>query len=212
LARKPQLLLLDEPLGALDKKLREQTQFELVNIIESIGVTCVMVTHDQDEAMTMANRIAIMSKGQILQMGNPREVYETPNCRFVADFIGDVNLLEGELTLDESGRCEVTTEHAVVHVGHGITGTLGMLVAVAIRPEKMQISLQAPAQRHNLIQGKVHEIAYSGSYSTYEVLVAGKTKLKVTQANISRHDPGHISWGDTVYCWWDETAPVVLTS
>jgi putrescine transport system ATP-binding protein len=212
LARKPQLLLLDEPLGALDKKLREQTQFELVNIIESIGVTCVMVTHDQDEAMTMANRIAIMSKGQILQMGNPREVYETPNCRFVADFIGDVNLLEGELTLDESGRCEVTTEHTVVQVGHGITGSLGMLVAVAIRPEKMHISLQAPAQQHNQIQGKVHEIAYSGSYSTYEVLVADKTKLKVTQANVSRHDPGHISWGDTVYCWWDETASVVLTS
>lgn len=212
LARKPQLLLLDEPLGALDRKLREQTQFELVNIIESIGVTCVMVTHDQDEAMTMANRIAIMSKGQILQMGNPRDVYETPNCRFVADFIGDVNLLEGELTLDETGRCEITTEHTVVHVGHGITGTLGMQLVVAIRPEKMHISLQAPEQRHSLLQGKVHEIAYSGSYSTFEVLIAERTKIKVTQANLSRHDPGHISWGDTVYCWWDESAPVALTS
>lgn len=221
LARKPQLLLLDEPLGALDKKLREQTQFELVNIIESIGVTCVMVTHDQDEAMTMANRIAIMSKGQILQMGNPREVYETPNCRFVADFIGDVNLLEGELTLDEAGRCEITTEHTVVHVGHGIMGSLGMQLAVAIRPEKMHISLQAPAQSHNMLEGKVHEIAYSGSYSTFEVLIEARqdgrmeekaSKIKVTQANISRHDPGHISWGDTVYCWWDESAAVVLTS
>ena len=212
LARKPQLLLLDEPLGALDKKLREQTQFELVNIIESIGVTCVMVTHDQDEAMTMANRIAIMSKGQILQLGNPREVYETPNCRFVADFIGDVNLLEGELTLDEASRCEITTEHTVVHVGHGIMGSKGMQLAVAIRPEKMQISLQAPEQKHNLLTGKVHEIAYSGSYSTFEVLVEERTKIKVTQANISRNDPGHISWGDTVYCWWDESAPVALTS
>jgi putrescine transport system ATP-binding protein len=162
--------------------------------------------------MTMANRIAIMSKGQILQMGNPRDVYETPNCRFVADFIGDVNLLEGELTLDEAGRCEITTEHAVVHVGHGITGSLGMQLAVAIRPEKMHISLQAPEQRHNLLCGKVHEIAYSGSYSTFEVLIAERTKIKVTQANLSRHDPGHISWGDTVYCWWDESAPVALTS
>ncbi len=212
LARKPQLLLLDEPLGALDKKLREQTQFELVNIIESIGVTCVMVTHDQDEAMTMANRIAIMSKGQILQLGSPREVYETPNCRFVADFIGDVNLLDGELTVDKPDRCEITTPQVVVHVGHGITGSEGMQMSVAIRPEKMHISHEPPPQVHNVVQGTVHEIAYSGSYSTYEVLLADETKIKVTQANLSRHDDGHISWGDTVYCWWNESAPVALTS
>jgi putrescine transport system ATP-binding protein len=212
LARKPELLLLDEPLGALDRKLREQTQFELVNIIESIGVTCVMVTHDQDEAMTMASRIAIMSHGRILQLGSPKEVYETPNCRFVADFIGDVNLLDGELTLDKSDRCEITTPQVVVHVGHGITGTLGMLMAVAIRPEKMQIAREAPPQLHNVVKGTVHEIAYSGSYSTYEVLLADNTKIKVTQANITRYDEGHISWGDTVYCWWNDAAPVALTS
>lgn len=212
LARKPELLLLDEPLGALDRKLREQTQFELVNIIESIGVTCVMVTHDQDEAMTMASRIAIMSHGRILQLGSPKEVYETPNCRFVADFIGDVNLLDGELTLDKSDRCEITTPQVVVHVGHGITGTLGMQMAVAIRPEKMQIAREAPPQMHNVVKGAVHEIAYSGSYSTYEVLLADNTKIKVTQANITRYDEGHISWGDTVYCWWNDAAPVALTS
>jgi putrescine transport system ATP-binding protein len=212
LARKPQLLLLDEPLGALDKKLREQTQFELVNIIESIGVTCVMVTHDQDEAMTMANRIAIMSKGQILQLGQPRDVYETPNCRFVADFIGDVNLLEGELTLDHADRCEITTAHTVVHVNHGITGTLGMKLAVAIRPEKIQIAHDAPQQSHNVVQGKVHEIAYSGSYNTFEVLLGDGTKFKVTQANVSRHELGHISWNDHVYCWWDDSSPVALTA
>jgi putrescine transport system ATP-binding protein len=212
LARKPQLLLLDEPLGALDKKLREQTQFELVNIIESIGVTCVMVTHDQDEAMTMANRIAIMSKGQILQLGNPRDVYETPNCRFVADFIGDVNLLEGELTLDNADRCEITTPHTIVRVGHGITGTLGMQLAVAIRPEKIQIAHTAPAQTHNVVHGKVHEIAYSGSYSTFEVLLSDGNKFKVNHANVSRHDPGHISWNDLVYCWWDDASPVALTA
>jgi putrescine transport system ATP-binding protein len=212
LARKPQLLLLDEPLGALDKKLREQTQFELVNIIESIGVTCVMVTHDQDEAMTMANRIAIMSKGEILQLGHPRDVYETPNCRFVADFIGDVNLLEGELTLDHADRCEITTPHTLVRVSHGITGTLGMQLAVAIRPEKISIAREAPAQTHNMVQGKVHEIAYSGSYNTFEILLSNGSKFKVNHANVSRHDPGHISWNDHVYCWWDESSPVALTA
>jgi putrescine transport system ATP-binding protein len=212
LARKPELLLLDEPLGALDRKLREQTQFELVNIIESIGVTCVMVTHDQDEAMTMASRIAIMSHGRILQLGSPKEVYETPNCRFVADFIGDVNLLDGELTVDKSDHCEITTPQVVVHVGHGITGSLGMQMAVAIRPEKMRIALEAPDQQHNMVKGVVHEIAYSGSYSTYEVLLADKTKIKVTQTNTTRYDEGHISWGDTVYCWWNDAAPVALTS
>jgi putrescine transport system ATP-binding protein len=106
LAKKPKLLLLDEPLGALDKKLREQTQFELVNIIEKVGVTCVMVTHDQEEAMTMASRIAIMSKGRVLQVGSPEEVYEHPELnRFVADFIGNVNLFEGKLSVDEPDRC-----------------------------------------------------------------------------------------------------------
>jgi putrescine transport system ATP-binding protein len=212
LARKPELLLLDEPLGALDKKLREQTQFELVNIIESIGVTCVMVTHDQDEAMTMANRIAIMSQGRILQLGSPKEVYETPNCRFVADFIGDVNLLDGELTLDEPDQCQITTPQAKVHMGHGITGSLGMQMSVAIRPEKMQIALTPPNQPYNVLKGTVHEIAYSGSYNTFEVLMADKTKIKVTQTNTSRHDEDLISWGSEVYCWWDDTAPVALTS
>jgi putrescine transport system ATP-binding protein len=212
LARKPELLLLDEPLGALDRKLREQTQFELVNIIESIGVTCVMVTHDQDEAMTMAARIAIMSHGRILQLGSPKEVYETPNCRFVADFIGDVNLLDGELTVDKSDRCEITTPQTTVHLGHGITGSLGMQMAVAIRPEKMHIALEPPEQTFNMLKGIVHEIAYSGSYSTYVVQLADETKIKVTQANTTRFDDGHISWGNTVYCWWNDAAPVALTS
>jgi putrescine transport system ATP-binding protein len=212
LARKPELLLLDEPLGALDKKLREQTQFELVNIIESVGVTCVLVTHDQDEAMTMAARIAIMSHGRIMQLGSPREVYETPNCRFVADFIGDVNLLDGEITLDKADQCEITTPQGVVYIGHGITGSLGMQMSVAVRPEKMHIALTPPTQTHNVLQGTVREIAYMGSYSSYEVALPDDKIIKVTQANTARHDEGHISWGSAVYCWWDDTAPVVLAS
>ena len=140
LAKRPKLLLLDEPLGALDKKLREQTQFELVNIIEKVGVTCVMVTHDQEEAMTMANRIAVMSKGRVLQVGSPEEVYEHPANRFVADFIGNVNLIEGKLSVDEPDHCAIATGIGVVSVGHGISGALNMPVAVAIRPEKLEIS------------------------------------------------------------------------
>ena len=169
LAKKPQLLLLDEPLGALDKKLRERTQFELVNILESVGVTCVMVTHDQEEAMAMASRIAVMSQGRVLQVGTPKEIYEYPNCRFVADFIGNVNLWEGSLALDAADRCEVKTAHGVIHVGHGISGTQGMACAVAIRPEKITISKNRPSVSANLFTGTVKEIAYFGSYNTFIV-------------------------------------------
>lgn len=212
LAKKPQLLLLDEPLGALDKQLRERTQFELVNILESVGVTCVMVTHDQDEAMAMASRIAVMSHGRVLQTGTPREIYEHPNCRFVADFIGNVNLLEGVLTIDEVNRCEVTTPYGVVSVGHGISGALGMAVAIAVRPEKIQISKNRPDVTVNLFSGKVREIAYFGSYNTFMVEIPGGHLLKITETNITRNDgSGAMTWDDPVFVWWDDAAPVVLT-
>jgi putrescine transport system ATP-binding protein len=205
LAKKPQLLLLDEPLGALDKKLRERTQFELVNILESVGVTCVMVTHDQEEAMAMATRIAVMSQGRVLQVGTPKEIYEYPNCRFVADFIGSVNLWEGTLALDAADRCEVKTAHGIVHVGHG------MACAVAIRPEKITISKSRPSAPNNLFAGVVREIAYFGSYNTFIVEVQGGTTVKILEANTSRYDSGDITWNDAVFFWFDETAPVVLT-
>ncbi len=211
LAKKPQLLLLDEPLGALDRKLRERTQFELVNIIESVGVTCVMVTHDQEEAMTMASRIAVMSHGRVLQVGTPKEIYEHPNSRFVADFIGNVNLFEGRLTLDETDRCEVSTEHGVVSVGHGIGGALGMTVAVAVRPEKIHIAREQPGPRRNLFTGTVREIAYFGSYNTFIVEIPGGRTVKVTQTSATRQGSGDITWEDRVFFWWDESAPVVLT-
>ncbi len=216
LAKKPQLLLLDEPLGALDKKLRQRTQFELVNILKSVGVTCVMVTHDQEEAMAMASRIAVMSHGRVLQVGTPKEIYEYPNCRFVADFIGNVNLFEGSLTLDEVDRCEVTTEHGVVNVGHAIdavrSGALGMAVAVAVRPEKIHLSKDRPAGvTVNLFIGKVKEIAYFGSYNTFIIEMQGGRSVKVTQTNTTRHGSTAITWGDPVFFWWDDTAPVLLT-
>ncbi|MCW5670598.1 MAG: polyamine ABC transporter ATP-binding protein [Hydrogenophaga sp.] len=211
LAKRPKLLLLDEPLGALDKKLREQTQFELVNIIEKVGVTVVMVTHDQEEAMTMASRIAIMSKGRVLQVGTPEEIYEHPSNRFVADFIGNVNLFEGRLSVDEADRCAATTGIGEIQVGHGVSGTLNMPVAIAVRPEKIEIGKRRPeGAGPNLFTGKVKEIAYFGSYNTYIVLATDGTKVKVTEANTSRHDLSDITWEDDVYFWWDDRAGVVL--
>ena len=212
LAKRPQLLLLDEPLGALDKKLREQTQFELVNIIESVGVTCVMVTHDQEEAMTMASRIAVMSHGRVLQVGTPREIYEHPNCRFVADFIGQANLFDGELSLDEPGRCEITAPEGVIHVGHGITGTPGMTLSVAVRPEKINISKSRPDVPHNLFMGTVREIAYFGSYSTFMVDMPSGKSVKITEGNTARHDLSDITWNDSVFVWWSDSAAVTLSS
>ena len=211
LAKKPKLLLLDEPLGALDKKLREQTQFELVNIIEKVGVTVVMVTHDQEEAMTMASRIAIMSKDRVLQVGTPKEIYEFPSNRFVADFIGNVNLFDGKLTLDEPDRCAVGTAIGEVHVGHGISGALDMPVAVAVRPEKVSIAKQRPAGvDHNIFAGRVKEIGYFGSYNTYIVVTPQGTKVKITEPNGSRHERLDITWEDDVFFWWDDLDAVVL--
>src|SRR5574343_1219375 len=172
LAKQPQLLLLDEPLGALDKKLREQTQIELVNIIEQVGVTCVMVTHDQDEAMSMATRIAVMSEGRILQVGAPGEIYETPNCRFVADFIGSVNMFEGSVSADEPDHVIIDSPEGQHYITHGITGTMGMEVAIAVRPEKICIQLDAPSdqqraslaeQGYNQASGVITALAYFGN-------------------------------------------------
>ncbi|NIC43716.1 ABC transporter ATP-binding protein [Aquabacterium sp. A08] len=211
LAKRPKLLLLDEPLGALDKKLREQTQFELVNIIEKVGVTVVMVTHDQEEAMTMASRIAVMSKGRVLQVGSPEEVYEHPANRFVADFIGNVNLFQGQLSTDEPDHCAVTTALGEMHVGHGVSGALNMPVALAVRPEKIEIAKERPAGvTHNLFAGRVKEIAYFGSYNTYIVVASDGTKVKITEANTSRHDLSDITWEDNVFFWWHDKAGIVL--
>jgi putrescine transport system ATP-binding protein len=211
LAKRPKVLLLDEPLGALDKKLREQTQFELVNIVEKVGVTCVMVTHDQEEAMTMAGRIAVMSKGRVLQVGSPQEIYEYPRNRFVADFIGSVNLLDGKLSVDETDHCAVETAIGQIQVGHSISGTVGMPVAVAVRPEKVSIGKKAPVGLdHNLFTGKVKEIAYFGSFNTYIVVTPQGNRMKITEPNGSHLDLLDITWDDDVFFWWDDTDALVL--
>ena len=211
LAKQPQMLLLDEPLGALDKKLREQTQIELVNIIEQVGVTCVMVTHDQEEAMTMANRVAIMSEGRFVQVGAPGDVYETPATRFVADFIGNVNLMDGTLDVDETDHCIIGCADCRHYVGHGITGNEGMAVTVALRPEKIHLSRAKPEGEFNQVQGTVKEMSYFGSYTVYHLQLASGAMLKASMANTQRHRDEATTWGDSAWAHWSRSAHVVLT-
>ena len=211
LAKEPQLLLLDEPLGALDKKLREETQLELVNIIESVGVTCVMVTPDQEEAMTMASRIAIMSEGTFLQVGSPREIYETPRTEFVADFIGNVNLFtNGEIMIDTTEAAEVKTEDALHVIDHAIPGQVGGKVTIAIRPEKMDISRNAPEQRGNQCSGVIKEISYYGSDTLYHVKLASGKTIKVQATNTERFNGASLTWEDAVHVSWTSDAIVIV--
>jgi putrescine transport system ATP-binding protein len=212
LAKRPQLLLLDEPLGALDKKLREETQIELVNIIEQVGVTCVMVTHDQEEAMTMASRIAVMSEGRFLQVGAPADIYETPATRFVADFIGNVNLMDGTLDVDAEGHCEIGCTDVKHYIGHGITGTEGMAVTVALRPEKIKLTRAAPEQTDvNAVKVTIREMSYFGSFTVFHVSMPSGAALKVSQANTHRHPEERLTWGDEAWAHWDAWSQVVLT-
>jgi len=209
LVKRPQLLMLDEPLGALDKKLREETQVELVKIIKQVGVTCVMVTHDQDEAMTMADRIAVMSEGNFLQVGAPNEVYEYPNCRFVADFVGNVNLLEGEISEDEADHVVISSAVCGFHVGHGISGHLGMPVTVAIRPEKIQLSLQDPGSGYNSVACVVQSMSYFGSYTSYHLSMHNGQLLQAWVTNTDRHHE-NIEIGQPLWAHWQDNAMVVL--
>ena len=212
LAKTPQLLLLDEPLGALDKKLREETQIELVNIIEQVGVTCVMVTHDQEEAMTMASRIAVMSEGRIMQVGPPSDIYETPSTRFVADFIGNVNLMDGTLDVDAEAYCEIGCADVKHHIGHGITGTQGMPVTVALRPEKIKLTRSPPENTaFNAVRGTVKELSYFGAFTVYHVMLGSGAALKISQANTDRHPDDQLTWGDEAWAHWDDWSQVVLT-
>ena len=211
LAKRPLMLLLDEPLGALDRKLREQTQIELVNIIEQVNVTCVMVTHDQEEAMTMASRIAVMSEGRVLQVGTPGEIYETPASRFVADFIGNVNLMDGTLIEDEPDHVVVRCADCTHFVGHGITGSVDMAVSVALRPEKIALRRDEPAGPHNRARGTIKDLAYFGSYTVYHLALASGALLKVSRANSTRHREDGLAWGDAVWAHWTPTSQVVLT-
>jgi putrescine transport system ATP-binding protein len=228
LVKRPKLLLLDEPLAALDRKLREHTQFELINIQEQLGVTFVVVTHDQEEAMTLSSRMGVMNQGQIVQVGTPSDIYEFPATRFVADFIGSVNMFEGKLIEDEPDYVRIRCDDlgGVVYVSHGISSPPDATVWVAVRPEKINISRQPPGAAtgagvhqpdggavagENVVRGTVKEIAYMGDMSIYLVrLESGKT-IRVTMPNVARHNEDRITWEETVYLSWHAESPVVLS-
>ena len=214
LAKGPKLLLLDEPMGALDKKLRSQMQLELVSIIEKAGVTCVMVTHDQEEAMTMANRIAIMEAGRIRQIGTPDEIYEQPNSRYTAEFIGSVNLFNGKIDKDEKDFITIVSPALPdpIYVAHGVTGYEGMEVAFALRPEKIKITKDEPEMPHNKAHGTIEDIAYFGSHSVFHVRLDGGMKLLCHFANRRRWDSEGFTWNDKVWVSWGDLEGVVLTS
>lgn len=214
LVKHPKVLLLDEPLAALDKKLRENTQFELVNIQERVGITFIMVTHDQEEAMTMSTRIGIMNEGYIEQVGTPREIYEFPGTRFVADFIGAANMFGGViLRLDEQGATiqapDIETEVEVAHAGAGVAG---MPVTVMVRPEKMRISKSAPrSQDTNRTQGMVVEIGYLGDMSIFHVRLDSGKMVQASQLNLHQDAEQNITWDDRVHLSWHPSNAVMLT-
>ena len=209
LAKRPKLLLLDEPMGALDRKLRERTQIELVHILRQVGLTCVIVTHDQEEAMTMADRIAVMREGRFLQIGTPSEVYENPKNRFVADFIGSVNLFDGELVVDEPHYCEIQTPECLFHVGHGVEGKQGMTLTVALRPEKISLEPGWQDLPYNAVQGTVAARSYMGSYTAYEIELPSGRRLRVTVTNVDRYEEPY-ELGVRVTAHWMPSAPVVI--
>ena len=214
LAKAPKLLLLDEPLAALDKKLREETQFELMDIQEKLGTTFVIVTHDQEEAMTVASRVAVMDHGRLVQVATPEVIYEQPNSRYVADFIGDVNLIEGTVLECTSGKCRIKWAEGVDPITAATSGTLnkGDSCCIAVRPEKLAISAERPADAVNALSGKVLDIGYLGNISTYHVGMPGGRILKVQVANHNRLARRPFTWDDEVWISFTETAAVVLTS
>jgi spermidine/putrescine transport system ATP-binding protein len=217
LVKRPRVLLLDEPLSALDAKLREAMRFELAQLQATVGVTFLFVTHDQEEALAMASRCAVMNRGMIQQVAAPADLYEFPSNRFVADFIGQVNLFEGRLTLDEPGQAlvECADLPARIWLDHGVSGATGAAVWVALRPEKIELSGQPPAggpDGANRVRGRVRHMAYLGGSSVYEVEVEGGRMIKVERPNLGRHEADAFTPGAEVWMAWRADAAAVLLS
>jgi len=214
LVKRPKLLLLDEPLAALDKRLREQTQFELVSIQEEVGITFIMVTHDQEEAMTMSTRLGVMDHGWLRQIGTPNEIYEYPHSEYVADFIGSINKFEGRVVEVERDHILVESEEAgcELYVSHSADAPMGSQVKVAVRPEKVMIATRSPDQKRNATKGIVKDIGYLGDVSIYHVeLKSGKIVL-ATQPNLVRLAERPVTWDDEVYLFWRAENSIVLTA
>ena len=214
LVKRPKVLLLDEPLAALDKKLREQTQFELMNIQDELGITFVVVTHDQEEAMILSNRIAVMDNGRFEQVGRPKEVYEYPNSRFVADFIGTINMFEGVVAGVDNGSITVDSGDA----GAPLTGLTdqpmqeGDDVCIAVRPEKIYITDHEPENKEDTrLSGVVHDLGYFGNLSLYRIRLKTGKIVQVSAQNRRRSAERHLEWDDEVFISWRPNSAVVLT-
>ena len=215
LVKEPKLLLLDEPLAALDKKLRKQTQFELANIQEQVGVTFIVVTHDQEEAMTLSSRMAVMDAGRFKQIGTPTEIYEFPESRFVADFIGSANIFEGRVSEDGSDHVRVSTNVGEVYINHGQSVAENKQIWVGLRPEKIHLSITPPKNTGpNQIMGQVEDIGYLGETSIYKVRLQNGQIVDVTAPNQRRpmSRTHSITWEDTVFLSWEPESVMLLTS
>jgi putrescine transport system ATP-binding protein len=212
LAKRPKVLLLDEPLGALDKKLREETQFELTDLQQELGLTFVIVTHDQEEAMTMADRIAILDKGEVMQVATPAEVYEAPATRFVAEFVGSVNMFEGTVAERREAGARITQDGgAVISAANAGDAAVGDRVAFAIRPEKMRVSSRDPGDgAANVMAGSVYDIAYLGDMTIYYVKLDGGQVVKSATLNSARLMEDPLTWDDRAWISFAPDAGVVL--
>jgi putrescine transport system ATP-binding protein len=212
LIKRPKVLLLDEPLAALDKKLRERTQFELMNIQDELGITFVVVTHDQEEAMTLSGRIAVMDKGQFQQIGTPKEVYEFPNNRFVADFIGTINTFEGVVTVIGDEEIEVYSDEAgevLTALGRQLV-EVGQTIEIAVRPEKIFVTKDKPDNDDVCVEGVVDDLGYLGNRSLYRVKLNSGKVVQVSSQNRRRSVTRFLEWDDKVWLSWRPRSAVVL--
>jgi putrescine transport system ATP-binding protein len=214
LVKRPKVLLLDEPLGALDKRLREQTQFELINIQDQLGVTFIVVTHDQEEAMTLSTRMAMMDAGKFQQIGTPAEVYEYPESRLVANFIGSANMFEGRVSQSDSDHVVVTSKELGVafYTDHAMSIVEGTKVWVAVRPENITLSKTALDATTNQLKGVVVDIGYHGKTSTYRIRISNGQIIEVSVPSQKRAkgDRLLIDWDEEIYLNWDHSSAVVL--
>ncbi|MEN5297698.1 ABC transporter ATP-binding protein [Brucella sp. TWI559] len=214
-AKRPKVLLLDEPLGALDKKLREETQFELMDLQVKLGLTFMVVTHDQEEAMTMSDRIAVMDKGRIMQVATPAEVYEAPRSKFVADFIGNVNIIEGEVVKVANGEAEIATEKFGFHIHTETREQLnaGQKVWYAVRPEKTRINREKPEETAvNAVEGELWDIAYFGDMTVFHVRLDNGRTIKAASLNAVRKTENPLTYDERVWVSFDTDAGLVLTA
>jgi putrescine transport system ATP-binding protein len=212
LALRPRMLLLDEPLAALDRRLRESTQAELLEVQRKLGTTFIIVTHDQDEAMTVADRIGVMDKGNLVQVASPRELYESPNSRWVATFVGDVNFIDGIVVSQQGKLLTLRTEEAgTIIVASTLRPVAGMTVPLAIRPEKIRISAEtASTDLANALRGEVVDINYLGDVSVYQVKLPSGALMKVKAANLVRSEAGFFTMGQRVSLSFSADACIVL--